>query len=140
MKKSLPLFLLGLVIGGAAVWILPRHSREPAAAPAAPDEDKDKPVTGSGIATASPRPITLAPEAEGYGRVIDPAPLVALASDLAAARAAADASAAELERTRALHERGDNASQQAVEAARAAALRDASQLVAAQARLTAGWG
>ncbi|HEX3728971.1 MAG TPA: hypothetical protein VHV47_04155, partial [Opitutaceae bacterium] len=144
MKKSFPLFLLGLVIGGAAVWFLARRAPEaapaPAAAPAAGDEDKEKAVTGSDIATASPQPITLAPEVQGYGRVLDPAPLVALATDLAAAQAAADASAADLARTSSLHDQGDNASLQAVEAARAASLRDQTQLMAARARLTAGWG
>ncbi len=144
MKKSIPLFLLGLAAGGLIAWLALRHggaSSPEAAAPAAEkDEKAEKPAAGNDIAVASPKSIALPPEVSGYGRVLDPAPLVALAADAAAAQAAAEASSSELARVTGLHDHGDNASLQVVEAAQAAARRDGAQLMTAHARLIAGWG
>jgi hypothetical protein len=145
MKKSIPFFLLGLAGGGLIAWLALRHDGAPAAkaeaeAPAPATEKAENPAAGNDIAVASPKSIVLTPEVSGYGRVLDPAPLVALVADAAAAQAAVDASSSELARVTALHEHGDNASLQVVEAAQAAARRDGAQLMTAQSRLVAGWG
>jgi hypothetical protein len=145
MKKSIPFFLLGLAGGGLIAWLALRHDGTPAAkteaeAPAPAAEKAEKPTAGNDIAVASPKSVVLTPEVSGYGRVLDPAPLVALAADAAAAQAAAEASASELARVAGLHDHGDNASLQVVEAAQASARRDVAQLMAAHARLIAGWG
>jgi hypothetical protein len=72
--------------------------------------------------------------------VLDPAPLVALVSEIEAARVAATASEKEFARVQKLHSENANASAQAVETAEAAMQRDRTQLAAAQARLLVGWG
>ena len=145
MKKSPLFFLLGLVIGGLIVGLVLRRTSDPEAkaavpAPAPPEESAEKPKAGNDLAVAAPTATTLSPEITGYGRVLDPAPFVALAADAGAAQAAADASASELARVTLLHDQGENASLQAVEAARAAAQRDSIQLMAARAHLISGWG
>lgn len=145
MKKSLPFFLLGLAGGGLIAWLALRHGSAPTAktdaeAPAPAAEKAEKPAAGNDIVVASPKSVVLTPEVSGYGRVLDPAPLVALAADAAAAQAAAEASASELARAAGLHDHGDNASLQVVEAAQAVARRDRAQLMTAQSRLVAGWG
>jgi hypothetical protein len=144
MKKSPLFFLLGLVIGGLIVGLLLRRSAAPeakAADTSAPaEESAEKPKPGNDLAVAAPTATTLPLEVTGYGRVLDPAPFVALAADAGAAQAAADASASELARVTTLHDQGENASLQAVEAARAAAQRDSIQLMAARAHLISGWG
>ncbi len=151
MNKSFPTkFLAGLVIGVGIAWLVFRHTAPAAASPAdeksagAPaaggESAAESKVSGNEIAEAAPRQVRIAPEVKGYGRVLDSSPLVALAGDAAAARSAADASSRELARVKALHDEGENASAQAVEAAAAAMERDSAQLLAAQARLIAGWG
>jgi hypothetical protein len=145
MKKSIPLFLLGLAAGGLIAWLALRHDSAPTAktdaeAPAAAADTAEKPAAGNDIAVAFPKSVVLPPEVSGYGRVLDPAPLVALAAEVAAAQAAAEASSSELARVTGLHDHGDNASLQVVEAAQAAARRDGAQLMTAKSRLIAGWG
>jgi hypothetical protein len=144
MTKSLPVFLLGIAIGGGAVALVLRHAAAPEAkaadAPAPPEDSADKPKAGNGIAVASPTATVITPEVTGYGRVLDPVPFVALATDAEAAQSSADASASELARVTTLHDQGENASLQALEAARAAAQRDGTQVMAARARLISGWG
>ncbi|HVU24810.1 MAG TPA: hypothetical protein VHE13_11860 [Opitutus sp.] len=152
MKKFLPGFLVGLLAGGIAAAVL-FHShaaapagREPPAPPAeaaAPSDtvhlDADQ-LARAGIKVAAPAFESIAPAITAYGRALDPAPLVSAAADVATARAALDASAKELQRVESLHENGENASAQAVEAARGAAERDRVQLAAARAKLVATWG
>jgi len=79
------------------------------------------------------------PEVKGYGRVLDPAALAAAAGDFTAARAANEASQAELKRLRALAAQ-NNASERALEAAAAAAARDQAQFESSRLKLVAGWG
>jgi len=81
----------------------------------------------------------LSPELKGYGRVLDPAPLVSLLADLAAAQAASAASAAELERLKTLAAQS-NASQRSLQAAQATAAHDQSQVESTRLRLLSGWG
>ncbi|HVS50968.1 MAG TPA: hypothetical protein VHD62_01340 [Opitutaceae bacterium] len=148
MKKILPVFLLGLVLGGAATWLL--LARRPAAAPETPAADAPDITPGTaavtqqlaalGLVTATPTTATVPPEVKGYGRVLDPAPLVTSFADLETARAAASASEKEFGRVQKLYELDGNASAQALETAEAAAQHDRVQLASAQAHLVAAWG
>jgi hypothetical protein len=73
-------------------------------------------------------------------RSIDPLPLAALNSDLAAATAAAAASDSELRRVAGLAAQDRSASQQALEAARARAAADRAAVTLLQRRLELEWG
>jgi hypothetical protein len=92
-----------------------------------------------GLQTATLSAATQPPEIRAYGRVLDPAPLVTMVSDIASERAAVDASSREYERLKALAQT-QNASAKALEAADAAMKRDQIALQAAQANLIAMWG
>lgn len=84
-------------------------------------------------------PATVKPEVKGYGRVLDPAPLATLVAEIKSAEAAAHASQAELERLKALAAQ-NNASERALQAAEAAAVKDQAQVKAARLRLLGSWG
>lgn len=92
-----------------------------------------------GLQTASPQTVQLSPEAKGYGRVLDPAPLATLIAELTSAQAAATASEKELNRLKALAAQ-NNASERALQAAEAAAARDQAQLESARLRLLGSYG
>lgn len=78
-------------------------------------------------------------ELKGYGRVLDPAPLAALVTELASAQAAAMASTQELTRLRSLRE-DNNASMRALQAAEATTTRDRLLVQSVRDRLVLGWG
>lgn len=78
---------------------------------------------------------TLRPEATAYGRALDPAPLIALDSELTAAEAALEASKADAERSRALQRDGGAVSQRALEAAEAQFRADEARMTAARQRM-----
>jgi hypothetical protein len=80
-----------------------------------------------GVTTVAAAGLHYVAEAEGSGSAVDLAPLLTLDADLSAAEAALSASSANYRRTQTLHADRDNASTQALEAARA-------QFVADQAR------
>jgi hypothetical protein len=82
----------------------------------------------------------LAPEVQGYGRVLDPTPLAALVTEAASAQATLQASTQEYERLRALYAQNQNASARALETAEAALKRDQIALASVQSRLLLGWG
>lgn len=143
MKKIIPSLLVGAALGVGVTWVA-LHKPE---AVAKPEAKPEKPAVGPAeVAGAnqrtlgSPTAATLAPELKGYGRVLDAAPLVAAVEEMKAARATADGSAKEFARTKGLHDNGENASQSAVDAAEAAAARDAALLTAARAKLATAWG
>lgn len=147
MKKFLPGLVVGLLVGAGATWILLSHpaAEAPADKPAGPDITTgsaaiSKQLAALGLAFAAPQSIDLAPEIKGYARVLDPTPLAGLVADLRTAQAAANASTQDHARVKQLHDQGENASQQAVEAAQAAMLRDRAQLAAAESRLSFAWG
>ena len=73
-------------------------------------------------------------------RVLDPGPLLALDSELAAATASSSASHAEAERTRQLFAEDRTASARAVEAANSQALADRQRVESAQRRIALEWG
>lgn len=76
---------------------------------------------------------------EAFGRVLDVSGLLSLVAELSTAEAASSASAAELQRVQILASQS-NASERALESARAAALRDKTQLEATRLRLVSTWG
>ncbi|HZM01789.1 MAG TPA: hypothetical protein VFC44_02095 [Candidatus Saccharimonadales bacterium] len=82
---------------------------------------------------------TQSPEVKGYGRVIDPAPLIAQTSELATAQAAYVASSNDLVRLKTLEGQG-NTSAHAVQTAEAAALRDQLAVQSASDRLALSSG
>ena len=92
-----------------------------------------------GILVKKPEVAQINPEVKGYGRVLDPAPLVALINEFAAARAACVASSNELARLQTQSGQG-NASERALQAAQAAAQRDKLTLQSANDRLALSWG
>ena len=75
-----------------------------------------------------------------YGRVLEPAPLLALASDRATDRAALAASSKEYQRLNTLFDQGQNASAKAMESAQATMQHDQIVLQTAEAQLVAAWG
>jgi len=147
MKKVLIGILAGLILGGGATWLVLRPHEE-----AKPEEKTGslaittasaaltKQLEATGLKYAAPEKVKLAPEISGFGRVLDPAPLVALLAEIETDRGAAAASEKEFARVQRLHAENANASAQALETAEAARQRDRTQLAAAQARLLVGWG
>jgi hypothetical protein len=93
-----------------------------------------------GLQTAALEAASQAPAVKAYGRVLEPAPLLALASDTASDRAALAASSKEYQRLKALFAQGQNASAKALESAQAAMQHDQIVLQAAEAQLVAAWG
>jgi len=147
MKKVLLGILAGLILGGGATWLIlrPHATDQPEEKPSSPDITgghaiAPKQAEALGLKFAAPETIKLAPEVQGYGRVLDPAPLVAVIGEIETARVAANASDKEFARVKKLHAENANASAQALETAEAAMQRDRMQLRAAQARLVIGWG
>jgi hypothetical protein len=92
-----------------------------------------------GIQVANPAALQVSPEVKGYGRVLDPAPLAALMTELALAQVACLASSNELVRLKTLEGQG-NASTRALQAAEAAAQRDQLAVQSAKDRLLLSWG
>ncbi len=88
---------------------------------------------------AHPVPAEWQPVVQGYGRVVDPAPLIAAATELATAQANAAASEHEYSRLKTLADQ-NNASLRALEAAQLAAQNDRLALAAARAKLAGDWG
>ena len=92
-----------------------------------------------GLLVEKPVAAQLSPELKGYGRVIDPAPLAALVTELASAQAASRASSNEYARFKLLSGDG-NASQRALQTAEAAAMHDQLAVHSARERLALSWG
>jgi hypothetical protein len=84
-------------------------------------------------------PIAHSPEMKGYGKVIDPTPLVTEVAEIASDQAAYAASSNDLVRLKILESQG-NTSAHAVQTAEAAALRDQLAFQSARDRLTLSWG
>lgn len=88
---------------------------------------------------AHPTAAAWQPVVTGYGRVVDPAPLIAATTELATAQATAAASDHEYARLKTLADQ-NNASLRALEAAQLTAQNDRLALAAARAKLTGDWG
>ncbi len=96
--------------------------------------------TNAGLQTALPVPAEVRPEIKGYGRVLDPAPLVTALFDIDTAQNALAVSSKEHARIKALFGQNQNASLQALESAEAAVKRDQLSLETARVRLLATVG
>jgi hypothetical protein len=83
---------------------------------------------------------TSAATLSGFVKVLDPAPLAQLDSDIDAAEAAAEASQAEFVRSQALNKDGQTVAAKQVEAARAQARADATKLALLRRRVGLEWG
>src|SRR6266542_3830258 len=92
-----------------------------------------------GLVAETPAPSQWQPEVRAYGRVLDPAPLAALAAEFDSGRAAAEASRQEYERLKVLAEQS-NASTRALQAAEANARRDQVFVESTRAKVALGWG
>src|SRR5258708_14993897 len=102
MKKTIFGVIVGLALGAAVMWLAGRHypapvKAETAGAPA--EKPKGNPLrlnaakrAAAGVTLGRPAASSLAPEVTAFGRVIDPAPFVALVAELETARAALAAS------------------------------------------------
>jgi hypothetical protein len=162
VKRTFFLIIIGVVIGGGAVWMKMRSSdakpagEQPAAEKPAGDEADKTSITldadgnvvigmsdemqgDVGIVVTNPVAAQLAPEVKGYGRVLDPAPLAALMTELASAGAAFTASSNELARLKTLEGQG-NASARALQSAEAAAQHDQLAVQSVKERLVLSWG
>ena len=95
--------------------------------------------TRLGLKTEMPAPARWQPGIHAVGRSADPLIFTAAAADYESARTAAVVSQAELERTKKLAEE-NNVSPRALEAAQAAAARDALAMKSARAKFTSDWG
>ncbi len=96
--------------------------------------------TSAGLQTAPPETAEWRPEVKGFGRVIDPAPLVTTLFDIDTAQAALTFSSREHARIKALFGQNQNASLQSLETAEAAMRRDQLLLASARTRLVTAWG
>ncbi|MEO5961015.1 MAG: hypothetical protein ABIZ49_10080 [Opitutaceae bacterium] len=155
--KKVAVGIFALAVGSQCVGPIRLVAAEPATVPATPatpaappaekPKEKENPLhlppakrAAAGILLAKPTTATLTPEVTGYGRVLDPVPLIGLVAEVEMTRAALGASEKELTRTQKLFEAGTNASAQSVEAATATVARDRVALASARARLVASVG
>ncbi|MGH7781213.1 MAG: efflux RND transporter periplasmic adaptor subunit [Candidatus Binataceae bacterium] len=128
------------------------------------DEDEEKPITSSaaqisrdaaghvviavrpaaqkeiGVTTETLAPVVRPVEVEGYGFILDPAPLSKLNSDLVSAQATLDASAAQFRRTKRLYAEQKNVSLRDLQTAEAAYLIDKARLETLGQQLRDTWG
>ena len=143
MNKIIPSLVAGLALGAAVTWLVLKHPVAETAAAAPDTGPKIEAGTAAGksqFTTKEPVAATLAAEVKGYGRVLDPAPLIAVLGEIKVAQISAEATEKEYTRTKTLHDNGENASLQAVESAEAAWRRDQALLGAAQNKYFAAWG
>jgi hypothetical protein len=158
MKRALPTFLVWLA--ACVVGCSPASKEAPTPAPEQAKPGEKEPGEPHVARDAEGRPVItlsaelqkkmaiqvqklavtqVSPEIKGYGRVLDPASLISLVTDLAAARATYSASSNELARLKTLIGQG-NSSERALQTAQAAAVRDQLAVQSAQDRLTLTWG
>ena len=99
----------------------------------------DETQGNAGLLVAKPVAAQLSPEVKGYGRVLDPTALAAIATEWATAQAAYTASSNELVRLKTLAGQG-NAPERALQTGAAAALRDQLAVQSTHDRLVVAWG
>ena len=164
MKRGIVLVIfIAAGFGGGVLWMKQRQAAAPRAAEnsanaQAPAEKEaavakvlrdtngntvitmnDKTQKELGFQVKHPAAFQMSLEVKAYGKVLDPAPLAALVTELATAQAAYSASRNELARLNTLEGQG-NASARALQAAEAAAQRDRLAVQSARERLTLSWG
>lgn len=158
MKRAILFIFVGALLGAVAVWMkthpaggAPEADEHPAESAAA-EESLTRDPDGNaviklnaetqrtiGLAVAHPESAQLAPEVKGFGRILDPAPLAALMTELSTSQSAYAASSNDLARLQSLAGQG-NASERALQTAQAAAQRDLAALQSAKNRLFLTWG
>jgi hypothetical protein len=156
VKRVIAVLLFVLVAVGVVFFVKRDHKGEGKPAEEKPAEEPATRVTHDeagrivvkmddetqgklGLLVEKPAAAELPPELKGYGKVLDPAPLAALATELATAQAAAAASMKEFSRLKTLTGQG-NAAEGKLQAAEAAARRDELAVQSAQDRLLLSWG
>jgi hypothetical protein len=151
------LVVAGIVIGAAGMGVFLKYFAHGGEAESAPPEKAESFVQRDangpakleldqdtqdimGLKTAFLDAAQMEPEVRGYGRVLDAAPLVALAAESASAKASLEASTKEYDRLKVLYSQNQNASARALETAEAALKHDQIQYESIQPRLLMGWG
>jgi len=153
-RVVLVIILIAAAIGAGVYWKT-HHTAEakPAEEKPPPEESHvshddmgrvvvkmDDEIQGNiGLLVEKPTASQLSPELKGYGKVMDPAPLAALLTELASAQAAYAASSRELERVKTLAGQG-NASDRALKAVESTAVHDQIATQAVRDRLVLAWG
>ena len=155
MKRTLLAILAGLALGATGTWVLmSRHAGAESREEKHDDVEKEhaeahRPTevklsremqASAGLQTASLQTAEWKPEVKGFGRVLDPAPMVAGLFEINTAQAALAASSKEHARIAVLFGQNQNASLQALETAEAAMKRDQLLLESARARFLTAWG
>lgn len=161
MKRAILLIIIIAAVAGGVIWLKNRDvppavagdtgakkpaEEEPEGPRVTRDSDGNVVITMTdevqgdiGILVKKPAPFQMSPELKGYGRVMDPAPLAVLMTELASAQAAYGATSNELARLKMLENQG-NASARAVQTAEAAAMRDLLAFQSSKNRLMLSWG
>ena len=154
--KTAAVILLSFIVGALVMrqWLSNRsatgeHAGAKPAEPAAVEAHGGEPddplkLTAAvqeriGLQVAVVAAETVPGETAAFGRVLDPAPLLAAASELEIAEAAAAASEKEWTRTKALFAQDQNASARALEQAEANSRRDTALLSGLRTRIATGW-
>jgi hypothetical protein len=140
-------FILGLVTVGLLAGLVGCSKVDKDEAATTPPKVDEKPgVTVDretqeriGLKTETPVAAQWQPQIQAVGTVMDPLGFMAAVTDYASARAAADLSRRELERTQKLADQ-NNASARMLETAQAAATHDLLALKAAEATFAINWG
>jgi multidrug efflux system membrane fusion protein len=157
------LILIAAGFGGGVFYMKTRGDAKPAAADAKPADAKpadDEPAGAQvtrdengrvvikmndetqgnmGLKVAKPEAAEMAPEFKGFGRVLDPAPLASLITELVTAQAAYAATSNELIRLKTLAGQG-NATARALQTAEATEVHDQLVIQSAKDRLALSWG
>lgn len=160
MKRFLPGLIIGLVVGAVAVSLFHAFGGEVDAdgdhdavtTPAAgADADESatvantvsltaEQVAAAGLESAAPVATPYADEVVGYARLLTPAPLLALATELTANEAAWAAAQREVARLRKLHDAEQNVSTRELESAAVESTRLEAVVTAARDQLRWAWG
>ncbi len=157
MKRALHFTWAGLLVLAGLLVGCSKQAKEQTAAPAAeknaePESWVKRGTNGGvvitldaatqkimGLQVAPLAPAQLNPQVKGYGRVLDVSLLASTVADLTTAQAASAASRAELQRLKTLAAQ-NNASERALQAAEAAAVRDQAQTESVRLKLLSNWG
>ena len=131
MSKIFFGILAGLIVGASATWTFLKHhdaaekKEEPKEASRVVHTNDQtflkldaKGQEHAGLRVAALEAATLKPEVKAYGRVLDPAPLVAAVSELASARLALEISMKDFDRLKVLHAQDQNVSTRVLDMAR----------------------
>jgi hypothetical protein len=164
VKRAILLIIIGLAIGGDGVWLVTHgggaradaDDKKPEAKPAADEDESKTTVThdtngnvvvgmddeaqgNAGIVVANPVAAEFSPEIKTFGHVVDPAPIVDLMTQLAAAEATFDNAHEELERAKTLKAQ-NNTSERAFQSALATYKENMVAAMGIRAKIQLAWG